>query len=117
MPVETVKDVLLSGSTVMVDLLTEVPTSNDPATWKFPIADNYRPQAGVPQLDIADDGVIGKLVTQWPINQAGVMQARAFGVTWQGECLMVGTVAFGALPPFGTVPLTINFVVQPWEEP
>jgi hypothetical protein len=111
-----VSDVLRSGVTVQVDLLTHFPDSADPTTWTKPTYFSYRTANCIPIPDVSVSTSLGgrieatfdAVTVQYPL-------VVAFGVTHMGKCLFFGHMSHYRVNVDNPNKVIIRWFCEPWE--
>jgi hypothetical protein len=113
----TTFDILRSGLIVQVNLLTEVPDSTDPATWRFLQTPGYRQQqALVVVLSVLPDQVAGILTASFEGTGNFGDKVACCGVTYQSQYLFFAPAQL-ANEPEGTLHVSVSFIAQKWTAP
>ena len=111
-----VSDVLRSGVSVQVDLLTEFPDSSDPTTWVKPIYHSYRTANVIPTPNNSiQDALSGLLEAVFDAPAVQFPPVVAFGVTHNGSCLFFGRMADYSVGADDQNKVVIKWLCQPWE--
>jgi hypothetical protein len=106
----TISQILLSGAAVTVDLLTEMPTSTDPATWKIVNSPSYQPLISIPIITNNQGGNLTGYF-RGPAVPPGIT-AVWFAARVGGSLVIWGPISPPATNVFGL--LTCQFFIQPW---
>lgn len=106
----TVFDILSGGSSLFVDLLTELPASSDVGTWQFPTWPGYEGQYASPEIQVIQvDNYYCRVEVDFPLAPGQWDKIKAVGLSYQGQ----GVVLAPALGQFNSGVLVIEYLVQP----
>lgn len=115
----TIADILATSPTVLVDLLTAEPLSQDPSTWARPLDGMYyaQPAALVVTLNQLPSGLSFKVDVAFPPASADWVIV-AVGVTYQGQYVTHNLLTPASTwSPVGQFPLTIIGSAVPVQKP
>ena len=111
-----VSDVLKSGFPLTVELLTEVPASNDPLTWSRVPLLNAQTVTGVPTIQNTSDNLLCEMDVYFDVEVAFASTCNCVGITWQGNCIAVAVATPQYLAGRMQFGLNLQFQVGPWEQ-
>lgn len=109
-----ISDVLTSGAPLQVDLLTALPDSSDPSTWQRPNYSSGEAPTGIPIISSAPPLLLGTLNVDILPRLVAPCVIVAFGVSWQGNCLLIGPCSSFYLADGLPHVFQCSFVVYQW---
>lgn len=111
----TVKDILAAGEILRVDLLRDLPDTNNPAMWNRPTWESYVPASGVPLVVFDNDGLSAIMTVQFFVPNGEGTIIRAVGISFQGSALAVAALPETVVEGRQVLRIEATVIVTPWE--